>query len=249
MELSKNEIKRVKSLSVKKFRDEAGLFAVEGEKLVAEALASSFDVVDVYRTEEIGLEAMSRISALSSPSPALAVVRMKKGLRLDDAASAGIVRENGLYLGLDVIRDPGNLGTIIRISEWFGVKSVLAAHGTVDLYNPKVLQATMGAVFRVDFHYVNLLEAASSIRSLGGKVYGTFLNGDNIYSRELSNGADSPVMVVTGNESEGISDALGRIVTDRLHIPPFPPDDPGSESLNAAVATAVTLAEFRRRLS
>lgn len=240
--VTNNEIKSVKSLSSKKFRDESGLFVVEGEKMVAEAMKSSFEVVKVYRSSEIGEEAMARMSQLSSPSPVLAVVR--KPSHIEEGA---FTAENGLYLALDTIRDPGNLGTILRIADWFGIKSVLATKDTVEVFNPKVIQATMGAVFRMDFRYVDLEAAASSVLAAGGKVYGTFLDGRNIYHRELSTGEDSPCMIVIGNESNGISEGIARLVSDRLYIPPYPADEPGSESLNAAVATAITVAEFRRR--
>ena len=243
--ISNNEIKRVKSLQQKKFRDELGLFVVEGEKMVEEAMTSPFAVECVYRRDEIGEEAMKRISSLSSPSPALAIVRKPKDIYVDDPGSMKI--SSGLYLGLDSIRDPGNLGTILRIADWFGIDAVYAAKDSVDVFNPKVVQSTMGAIFRVKMHYVDLPELAQTVLSAGGKVYGTFLDGRNIYQRELSCGQDSPVMIVIGNESEGISARMEEFVSDRLYIPPYPAGDPGSESLNAAVATAVTVAEFRRR--
>ncbi|MGM9735302.1 MAG: TrmH family RNA methyltransferase [Candidatus Cryptobacteroides sp.] len=246
--ISNNEIKRIKSLQQKKFRDETGLFLVEGDKMVAEAVASSFEVESVYRREEIGEEAMRRISALNTPSPVLAVVRKPKDIVPDSPEMLdGIFRKGGFFIGLDSIRDPGNLGTILRIADWFGVDAVFATPDTVDVFNPKTVQATMGAVFRVKFHYVDLPALSGRILSAGGKVYGTFLDGENIYERHLDTGTDCPVMVVTGNESEGISDAMANLVSDRLFIPPFPAGAQGSESLNAAVATAITVAEFRRR--
>ena len=246
--ISKNEIKKIRSLAQKKFRDEFGLFTVEGEKLVAEALASSFQVENVYRRDEIGEEAMSRITMLASPSPVLAVVRKPEDCHIAGGSLREAIGPTGLYLGLDVIRDPGNLGTIVRVADWFGADAVLAAEGTVDIFNPKVVQATMGAVFRVKFHYVNLPEAANAVLEKGGKVYGTFMDGRNLYKEELETGADSPVMVVTGNEADGISPEMESLVSGRIAIPPYPADESGSESLNAAVATAITVAEFRRRL-
>lgn len=238
--LSNNEIKQIRSLAQKKFRDAGGLFIVEGEKMVEEVLASEFEVVKVVRRDDVGEEVMSRISQCSTPSPVLAVVRQRK--------SAAVVPENGLYLALDAIRDPGNLGTIIRIAEWFGIRSVIASEDTVDVYNPKVVQSTMGALFRVDFHYGDIVRFAEDVKSRGGAVYGTFLDGRNIYERTLETGAECPSVIVIGNESNGISDRVASVVSDRLFIPSFPPDERGSESLNAAVATAVTVAEFRRRL-
>ena len=246
--ISNNEIKRIRSLQQKKFRDESGLFVVEGEKMVAEALASAFSVEEVYKRDEIGEEAMKRISSLSTPSPVLALVRKPSDIAPESLGYFdSMLSEPGFYIGLDSIRDPGNLGTIIRIADWFGVDAVFASHDTVDIFNPKTVQATMGAIFRVKFHYVSMLGISDMILSHGGKVYGTFLDGENIYKRKLDTGADCPVMVVTGNESEGISDAVGSLVSDRLFIPPFPADVRGSESLNAAVATAITVADFRRR--
>lgn len=232
---------------MKKFRDSLGLFIVEGEKMVDEALNSSFNVEKVYRRDEIGEDAMSRISQLSSPSPALAVVRKPADICLEESSLDSVLDRNGLFLALDSLRDPGNLGTILRIAEWFGIDTVFASKDTVDIFNPKTVQATMGAIFRVRLHYVDLLAMSSRVLAKGGKIYGTFLDGNNIYERTLDTGKDSPSVIVIGNESDGISDAMGRLVSDRLYIPPYPADDPGSESLNAAIATAVTVAEFRRR--
>ena len=240
MSISKNELRQVRALSQKKFRDETGLFVVEGEKLVSEALASDFEVVSIYRRDDIGEEAMGRLSSLSSPSPVLAVVRQP--------APRAFRPERGLYLALDGIRDPGNLGTILRVADWFGVDGVIASPDTVELYNPKVVQATMGAIFRVPFHRLDIPAFCRSVTAAGGHVYGTFLDGENIYQKALDCGADAPSVIVIGNESNGISRETAACVSDRLFIPPYPADDPGSESLNAAVATAVTVAEFRRRV-
>lgn len=246
--ISNNEIKRVKALQQKKMRDAEGLFIVEGEKMVQEAVDSPFAVENIYYKSEIGEEAMSRITALSSPSPALAVVRKPADAYVEDVSELEpLLKEGGLFLALDTIRDPGNLGTILRIADWFGIKAVFAAKDTVDVFNPKVVQSTMGAIFRVKMHYVDLPELSKIVLSLGGKVYGTFLDGKNMYERDLDNGSDSPSIIVIGNESVGISAAMAKLVSDRLYIPPYPADQPGSESLNAAIATAITVAEFRRR--
>lgn len=246
--ISNNEIKRVKALQQKKFRDETGLFTVEGEKMVDEAVASPFKVENIYRREDIGEDAMKRISALSSPSPVLALVRKPEDIYINDVSKlTSLLSKGGLYLALDTIRDPGNLGTILRIADWFGIDAVFATKDTVDVFNPKVVQATMGAIFRVKMHYVDLPALSDVVLTAGGKIFGTFLDGLNIYSRPLDNGDEAPVLIVIGNESEGISPSMAKLVTDRLYIPPYPADDPGSESLNAAVATALTVAEFRRR--
>ena len=239
MSISKNELRQVRALAQKKFRDETGLFIVEGEKMVSEALASGFEVVSVYRRDDIGEEAMGRISLLSSPSPVLAVVRQPAPVRFEPV--------KGLFLALDGIRDPGNLGTILRVADWFGIDAVVASPDTVELYNPKVVQATMGAVFRVPFHRADIPAFCRSVMDRGGRVYGTFLDGENLYRKELDNGSGTPSVIVIGNEANGISRETAACVSDRLFIPPYPLDDPGSESLNAAVAAAVTVAEFRRR--
>lgn len=246
--ISNNQIKFVKSLHQKKSRDEHGLFLVEGEKMVDEAISSPFKVETVYRREDIGEEAMGRISALANPSPVLAVVRKPEDSYINDASDlAPLLAEGGLFLALDTIRDPGNLGTILRIADWFGIKAVFAAPDTVDLFNPKVVQSTMGAIFRVKMHYVDLPSLSKLVLAAGGKVYGTFLDGQNLYHKDLDNGDAAPSVIVIGNESNGISAEMAKLVSDRLYIPPFPPDDPGSESLNAAIATSITVAEFRRR--
>ncbi len=247
--VSNNEIKRIKALQLKKFRDEDGLFVVEGEKMVEEALDSGFRVRNVYRRDEIGEEAMKRMSSLVSPAPVLAVVEKPEDVYVEEAGDlAGKWADGGLFLALDTIRDPGNLGTILRIADWFGIDAVFAAEDTVDVFNPKVVQATMGAIFRVKLHYVDLPALSRLFLKDGGNIYGTFLDGENMYSKTLGTGAEKPSMIVIGNESEGISKAMAELVSDRLYIPPYPADDAGSESLNAAVATAITVAEFRRRI-
>ncbi len=255
MAISNNEIKRIKSLSMKKYRDQLGLFTVEGEKIVNEALSSSFEVEGIYRRDEIGEEAMKKISQQNSPSPVLAVVKKPADLEIADPAAletalgikAACPNGQGLYLALDSMRDPGNLGTVLRIADWFGIEAIFASPDTVDVFNSKTVQATMGAVFRVRFHYCDLSRLCGIVRKAGGNIYGTFLNGENMYGKNLSCGEASPSLIVIGNESEGISEAIGSLVTDRLYIPPYPMDETGSESLNAAVATAITVAEFRRQ--
>lgn len=233
MTVSAANIKTIRSLKDKKFRDALGLFVVEGEKMVQEALESGFEIEQLYRSDEIGEAAMERISLLSSPSTVLAVVRKpqaNKELRL---------KENGLYLALDAIRDPGNMGTILRIADWFGIDGIIASPDSVDIYNPKVVQSTMGAIFRVDFHYHNLSEVLPS-----AEVFGTFLSGDNIYTSDLQ--SSKPRVIVIGNESNGISPEIAKLCTRTITIPSFAKGI-GSESLNAAVATAIVVSEFKRR--
>ena len=233
--ITNSEIKFVKSLSLKKNREQSALFTVEGEKMVSEALNSGFEVEKIYRRDEIGDAAMARISSLSTPSPVLAVVKQRP-------ASAGVPEVKGICLALDGVRDPGNMGTILRIADWFALSCVFLSPDCVELYNPKVVQATMGAIFRVNTAVCDLPELCRSHSAEGGRVYGTLLDGDNIYGTPLTPEA----LIVMGNESEGISAAVRECLTDRILIPSFA-SGAGAESLNVAVATAVTVAEFRRR--
>ncbi len=151
MAISSSEIKRIRSLQQKKFRDELGLFVVEGEKMVDEASRSRFDVEKVYSRDEVGSDVMGRISSLSSPSPVLAVVRKPEDIYVDEVSVLKpLLDKGGLFLALDTIRDPGNLGTILRIADWFGIEAVFATRDTVDVFNPKVVQATMCHLPRED---------------------------------------------------------------------------------------------------
>lgn len=237
--LTAADIKRIKSLKDKKFRDELGLFVVEGEKMVAEALASGMEVVERYTIDEIGEKSMERITHLSSPSSVLCVVRKPRNLH----KMPEHLKEGGLYIALDSLRDPGNLGTILRIADWYGVDAVFASEDSVDVFNPKVVQSTMGAIFRVDFHYCDIRELCSRNDA---QVFGTFLHGENIYTSNLEAEGGKARIIVTGNESNGISDAVGACCSRRITIPSFAKGT-GSESLNAAVATAITVSEFKRR--
>ena len=241
MTITQAEIKQIRSLREKKFRDAYGLFVVEGEKMVQEALLSDFEVVRVWRRDEIGEAAMARISQLSTPSPVLAVVARPE--------PAGIVLQRSLCLGLDGIRDPGNLGTILRIADWFGVETVFASDDCVDLFNPKVIQASMGSVFRVRVVTADLVDISRRFREVGMRVYGTFLDGKNLYQETLV----PEGLVLMGNEANGIRPEVAAEADARLLIPSFGRSaretgaGTGAESLNVAVATAITLSEFRRR--
>ena len=255
--LSKNQVKFIRSLHSRKGREEHRLFLAEGSKSVLEVAASSYRVEQVLALEEwirehgkelsgSGINAipvdageMERITALATASPALAVVRMKA------APAAAPEAGRGLTLVLDDIQDPGNLGTIIRIADWFGIGTIVCSPGTVELWNPKVIQATMGSFTRVDVFYTGLAGFLQEARS-HGPVYGTFLEGTNIYSEDLA--ADG--VIVIGNESRGISEDAGTFVTNKITIPSYALDQKQgtrAESLNAAIATAVVCAEFRRR--
>ncbi len=243
-------IKLFKSLSQKKFRDEYGLFVVEGEKLVEELLQSDFVTKKIVYTnrfsyppvdgvrgeyEQISEPVMERISAFKTPPPVLAVAEIPKARPLP------VIDKNELYLALDTIQDPGNLGTIIRIADWFGIRHIICSPETADCYNPKVVQATMGAIFRVQVHYTDLAAFLQQTKHLV-PVYGTFLDGENMYSKTLTAGG----IIVMGNEGNGISASIEKNVTERLYIPPFPANVINSESLNAAVSAAIVCAEFRR---
>ena len=227
------EIKLVKSLKDKKFRDELGLFVVEGEKMVAEVLKSDFRVEKVFRKEEVGAAVMERLSALSSPSPCLALVHRKPAL-------SPSVRE-GLCLALDSVRDPGNVGTIIRVADWFGIDTLYLSADCADIYNPKVIQSSMGSIFRVRTASCDIPLICSEFRKAGMEVYGTLLDGENIYRSTLA----SKGLIVMGNEGAGISAPVRALVSSKLLIPSF--EGSGAESLNVAAATAITLSEFRRR--
>lgn len=241
--ISANKIKFVRSLAQKKFRDEHSLFVAEGEKIVAEAQASGYKIEEIYRIEEIGTEAMARISNLSTPSPVLAVIR-KPEFSAEDIISGLKPESKGLYLALDGVKDPGNLGTIIRIADWFGVEAIFASPGTVEVFNPKVVQATMGAIFRKKVIYTDLAELCTRFKSLGLPVYGTLLDGKNIYEALPADRKHG--LVVMGSESFGISEQLRPHIDSKLFIPPYPADAVTSESLNVAIATAIICAEFRR---
>ena len=256
MEVSHNEIKFVRSLQQKKFREEYGVFVVEGEKMVQEALESGFEVEKVYRREEVGEKAMERLSAMSTPSPVVAVVKMPEWslsgtaeLPGEHGAAqvAGEIGANGhktaaagLCLALDSVRDPGNLGTILRIADWFGIDCIFASPDSADVFNPKVVQASMGAIFRKKLIYCDLPSLCESWASSGKKVFGTFLEGADIYAQDLPKEG----LIIMGNEADGISPEVAAKVTDRITIPSF---GGGAESLNVAVATAVTVSEFKRR--
>ncbi|MBO5890136.1 MAG: RNA methyltransferase [Alistipes sp.] len=242
--MTKAEIQFVRSLSDKRVRDEEQLFIAEGEKLVEEIRNSTLRIRHIYttrkdiagdRVEYIEKKDMERISQLKTATDCLAVVEQPQ-YRLD-------INPKALILALDGVQNPGNLGTILRLADWFGVEDVICSKECADCYNPKVVQATMGAILRVRVHYVdNLVALLREAQGLGMPIYGTLLDGENIYSKKLENRG----VVVMGNEGRGLSDACREALTDRLYIPPYPADAPTSESLNVAMATGIILAEFRR---
>ncbi len=241
--LTKADIQLIRSLSDRRARQESGLFVVEGMKLAAELAASGMRIRRIFATEACSLPGiacervapreMERISHLKTPSPVLALVELPRR-DLDPATLSGC-----LSLALDGVQDPGNLGTIIRLADWFGIRDIVCSENSADCFNPKVVQATMGAISRVRVHYTNLEEALKGVR---GPVYGTFLEGENIHSAALS--ADG--IIVMGSEGRGVSPGVERLITRKLFIPPWPADAATSESLNVATATAIICSEFRR---
>ena len=245
--LSANKIKFIRSLSQKKFREEHGLFIAEGEKIVQEALNSGYNVKEVYYEKEIGRDAMERITCLNSPSPVLAVIEKPNFTPdsiLQSITSKGSSGRKSLFLALDGVKDPGNLGTIIRIADWFGIDAIFASQGSVEVYNPKVVQATMGAIFRKQVIYTDLAKVCEKFLSAGLPVYGTFLDGKNLYENLPADKKQG--LIVMGSESFGISPQLEALINNKLLIPPYPTDSVTSESLNVAIATAIICAEFRR---
>lgn len=252
--LSKNKIKLIQSLSRKKNRDETGLFLVEGNKMVEEALRSGFITETLICTSEFlfhhpeiessteelivtDSHSVHKASLLQSPQDALALIRQP------DRQPFTPDLQTDLMLALDFIQDPGNLGTILRIADWFGIHTVICSENTVDVYNPKVIQASMGAVFRVKTEYLQLENLLKRTVEDQIPVYGTFLEGKNIYTETLSvNG-----IVVLGNEGNGISEPVSQFVTRKLFIPSFSSDRNKPESLNVAIATAICCSEFKRR--
>ena len=239
--VSKNQIKLISSLQQKKFRFANQLFFAEGVKVIQELLKSNFILEHLYCTEPIfdavqtdlksiiSESELKKISALTTPNNCLAVFKIPASMPILD---------KGLILALDDIRDPGNLGTILRLCDWFGISQVICSEQTVDLYNPKVVQATMGSISRVNVSYVNL---KSYLQNSSLPIFGTFMNGSNVYKENLPKEA----IVIMGNEANGISHEIENSIKSRLTIPHFG-DLQLTESLNVAAATAIILSEFRR---
>jgi TrmH family RNA methyltransferase len=239
--VSKNQIKFISGLQQKKQRLIHKMFVAEGVKVVQELLDADFELHQLYTTEDdfksvndskkliVSAEDLKKISALTTVSSCLAVFKIPEQKEL---------YQSGLIVALDAIRDPGNLGTIIRLCDWFGIQQLICSKETVDVYNPKVVQATMGSISRVNVSYINL-EDFISTTSL--PVFGTFMNGENIYSTTLPQEG----IIVMGNEANGISKEVENSIQNRLTIPRFGTLQK-TESLNVATATAIILSEFRR---
>ena len=257
MELTNSIRKETATLAKAKYRRESGMFVAEGTKCVLDTLPyfncrrlmatqawldeharglSASQYLNPDQIIAVKAQDIERMSSLTTPQPVMAVYDIPAASPLPDPT-------HQLVLALDRVQDPGNLGTIVRVCDWFGVSDIIASHDTADVYAPKVVQATMGAIARVRVHYCDLPGLLAAV-SPDTHVYGTTLDGDNIYRCELATAG----IIAMGNEGRGLSDAVRAAVNRRLFIPSYPPEAPTSESLNVAVATAVTLAEFRRRM-
>lgn len=253
-DLSRNNIKYIQSLKNKKDRDESGVFVAEGDKMVSELLLSqkcrllvaTSEFINNHRSLlsgnnieeliEVSKKELERVSFLKNPQQVLAVFfQPKYNYNLP-------LLKNQLSLVLDGIQDPGNMGTIIRLADWYGIENVFCSPDTVDVFNTKVVQATMGALSRVKVHYLDLEVFLQSV-SQDLPVYGTFLNGDNMYGTDIKQNG----IVVMGNEGNGIRPYIEGFISHRLFIPNYPLDRQTSESLNVSVATAIICSEFRRR--
>ena len=264
--ISKNKIKYIRSLELKKNRNKEGKFVAEGFKVVDDLLALQPADLIVATQEwlhgkhfaaqteviEVTEEELKKVSFLQHPQQVLAVFRQDTGCNKQDSCSSqeeaeeknfgfSKINTQELSLALDGVQDPGNLGTIIRIADWFGITHIYCSQDTADVYNPKVVQATMGSIARVKVEYGNLLGLVESLPA-DVPVYGTLLDGDNIYQQQLENRG----LIVMGNEGKGISPALAKKVNRRLLIPNFPEGRATADSLNVAIATAITCSEFRR---
>ncbi|MGD0583513.1 MAG: RNA methyltransferase [Bacteroidales bacterium] len=253
--LSKSKLKLIVSLQRKKARDEERLFVIEGDKIVREFLGSEMEIntliampefigslsaVQLHSAGEVipvSYEELKKASGLKAPHNAMAIVKMP------ERRSPVSVMPDELVVALDFIQDPGNLGTIIRAAVWFGIRNMICSDNCVDTYNPKVIQATMGAILNITVSYTDLkhyLEVASE-KNL--PVYGTILEGESIYTRKLGRRG----IILLGNESKGISEELLPFITEKLTIPKFTTVSRGIESLNAGMAASIVFSEFARR--
>lgn len=246
--LSKSKIKLVRSLEMKKNRDELKLFVAEGNKLVADLIQTFECEWMIAKTSWMATQGnipakeilideddeIRKISLLKTPQDVLAVFKQPE-YKLEDANPT-----DQLVLVLDGIQDPGNLGTIIRSADWFGIEHIVCSFDTADIFGPKAIQATMGALAHVNIHYTEL---DRFLKTYNVPVYGAFLDGENIYKKAL----ESHGIIVMGNEGNGIRPAIEKLIKERLYIPNYPENRETSESLNVAIATAVVCAEFRRQ--
>lgn len=244
--ISKNKIKLVRALETKKGREKQGLFVAEGPKVVGDLLAAGFELVELFEEEED----IKKVSFLQHPQGKLGIFKLPEQTKTKvgecettvGAERKVLLGENELALALDGVQDPGNLGTIIRVADWFGIERIFCSMDTADCWNPKVVQATMGSIARVKMYYLNLKELINSLPT-DYPIYGTLLDGEDIYEEKLSaNG-----LIVMGNEGNGISAAIRQRVNRKLLIPNFSVGTTRAESLNVAIATAVVCSEFKRK--
>lgn len=250
--ISKNQIKLIRSLELKKNRKREGLFVAEGPKVVNDLLAAGYKARAIFSTKEltngdvcstkelITEEELQRISFLQHPQQVLAVMEIPEVARQPISEADTVLPSTKLCLALDGVQDPGNVGTILRIADWFGIDTVYCSLDTADVYAPKVVQATMGSLAHVRVFYTDLVPL---LQGAEYPVYGTLLDGQDIYGEELS----AHGVIVMGNEGNGISPEVRQLVSHRLLIPNYHTDSHTAESLNVAIATAITCAEFRRR--
>ena len=251
--ISKAKIKYIRSLELKKNRMADSVFVAEGPKVVGDLLRvmrarlivatqewMSCNESECHGAEiiEVSADELRKVSFLQTPQDVLAVFNMPDRNDTDNCE----VPIGKLSLALDGVQNPGNLGTIIRIADWFGITEMFCSNDTADAFNPKVVQATMGSIARVSIRYVNLSEMLSTLPD-GFPVYGTFLDGEDIYQQTLSDEG----LIIMGNEGNGISHEVGRLINRRLLIPNFSTSEDRAESLNVAIATAITCSEFRRK--
>ena len=235
--LSKNQVKWVRSLQQKKQRDAEGVFVAEGHKCVEE-LRNAFKLVLLVTPDNATEVEIAQMSNLRTPQGVIGVFRKREAMGNETIG-------DGIIVALDGVQDPGNLGTIIRTCDWFGIKDIYCSKDTADCYNPKVVQATMGALARVRVHYMNLEEWLKEVKAANIPIYGTLLEGGNMY-HEGAIVDKTKGVIVMGNEGNGISPAVRELITHPIRIPSYPENAETSESLNVSIATAIVLAEFRR---
>ena len=253
--ISKNKIKYLKSLEMKKHRQAESVFVAEGPKIVGDLLNAGFEptylaVVECsdfasrlknfdlngVQIDFVTADDLRKVSSLEAPQQVLAVLKQPVWQLDSNIAS------KELCLALDEVQNPGNLGTIIRLAAWFGIEHLFCSKGCADVYNSKTVQATMGGLAHVKVHYVDLVEMIGNLPD-STPIYGTFLDGENLYGKQL----EQRGLIVMGNEGRGVSKEVENLVTEKLFIPNYPAERESTESLNVAIATAIVCAEFRRR--
>ncbi len=258
--IRKSQISHINSLKIKKYRQQHKQFIAEGVKIVKEFISGSLAIDSIYATKtwlthpdissalsqldktikiiEITEKELQRISNLETPNEVLAIINISEiSLNIQSL-------HNGLVLMLDNISDPGNLGTIIRIADWFGINNIICSNDCVDVYNPKVVQSTMGSIARINVYYSDLEDVLSSLES-STNIYGAILNAESIYKKQLSEKG----IILIGNESKGISSQITKYINNPISIPSYPDNSQTqkAESLNASIATGIICAEFRRK--